>query len=772
MVGVHTDAEAHAQHALFARRQRCQNAGRRFAQVRLDGGIDRQKRVLVLDEIAEMRILFVTDWRFERDRLLGDLQNLAHLLERHGELFGQFFRRRFAADFMQHLARRANDLVDRFDHVHRNTDRARLVGDRTGNRLTDPPGGVGRELVAAAVFELIDRLHQADIAFLNEVEELQTAVRVFLGDGDDEAQVGFDHFLLCDTSFALALLNHVNDTTEFRDGNAGFGREVLDLLADVADRGVFALGEFLPAAGCQIADRLHPVRIEFCALILLQEAVALDAIGFGKTQQAAFVLHEALVDVVELLDEGVDAVLVQRQRLDRLDQLILQLLVAALLRRRQRAGGRQALLDLLVLQLAQLLVGFGDGVERQHDLRAQFGFHSSQRQAGLVFVFFLFLDRQALATDIGNVVLGGAAAAATGLFLLLGSLAVGLDLLGALELRGRLGFRTGIGGFEIDDLAQQRGAFVEFVAPDNERLERQRALTEAADHGLAASLDALGNRDFAFARQKLDGTHFAQIHAHRIVRAVGRLFLLGGRKRGTRRRSQFAAFAVLIAAGIVIVVGSSTCLFDILVLDDVDAHVGEHGHRVFDLLRRHFFGGKNGVEFVHRHVAALLRGLDHLLDRVIGKIEKRAVGGAVAFDFSFFVLFDLCCHLYIVAFPDAANLHAVEHFNRAGAPCASPDSPTNTYGMIFNARLTTIAATGVQSWIASRFPAMVSGDPLDPVLPFFPKSNGDSQNFSSRQAFPAKKPVKYAKKPYPQAQRVTINCFPYLGSPHAMTRGY
>src|SRR5918994_1713294 len=50
------------------------------------------------------------------------------------------------------------------------------VGDRAGDRLTNPPGRVGRELVAAAIFELIDRLHQADVAFLDEVQELQTAI--------------------------------------------------------------------------------------------------------------------------------------------------------------------------------------------------------------------------------------------------------------------------------------------------------------------------------------------------------------------------------------------------------------------------------------------------------------------------------------------------------------------------------------------------------------------------------------------------------------------
>ena len=39
--------------------------------------------------------------------------------------------------------RGAHQLVDRLDHVHRDADGARLVGDRAGDRLADPPGRVG-----------------------------------------------------------------------------------------------------------------------------------------------------------------------------------------------------------------------------------------------------------------------------------------------------------------------------------------------------------------------------------------------------------------------------------------------------------------------------------------------------------------------------------------------------------------------------------------------------------------------------------------------------
>jgi len=69
--------------------------------------------------------------------------------------------------------------------VHRDADGAGLVGDGTGDRLANPPRRVGREFVTTPPFELVDRLHQTDIAFLNEVKELQAAVCVFLCDRND-----------------------------------------------------------------------------------------------------------------------------------------------------------------------------------------------------------------------------------------------------------------------------------------------------------------------------------------------------------------------------------------------------------------------------------------------------------------------------------------------------------------------------------------------------------------------------------------------------------
>src|SRR5690606_19532207 len=61
MVGVHADAEAHAENALLARGERRQYARHRFLEVRLHRGVDRDHRVLVLDEIAEVAVFLVPD---------------------------------------------------------------------------------------------------------------------------------------------------------------------------------------------------------------------------------------------------------------------------------------------------------------------------------------------------------------------------------------------------------------------------------------------------------------------------------------------------------------------------------------------------------------------------------------------------------------------------------------------------------------------------------------------------------------------------------------
>ena len=60
----------------------------------------------------------------------------------------------------------------------------------------DPPDRVGGEAGAGVRVELLDRAHQADVAFLDQVVEADRPAALLAGDGDDEGQVVPDELLL------------------------------------------------------------------------------------------------------------------------------------------------------------------------------------------------------------------------------------------------------------------------------------------------------------------------------------------------------------------------------------------------------------------------------------------------------------------------------------------------------------------------------------------------------------------------------------------------
>ena len=104
--------------------------------------------------------------------------------------------RRLAAELLEELALHPHHLVDGLDHVHGDADGATLVGEGAGDGLADPPRGVGRELEALGVVELLDGPHEAEVPLLDEVEEGEAPVAVALGDRDHEPEVGLDERLL------------------------------------------------------------------------------------------------------------------------------------------------------------------------------------------------------------------------------------------------------------------------------------------------------------------------------------------------------------------------------------------------------------------------------------------------------------------------------------------------------------------------------------------------------------------------------------------------
>jgi len=135
---------------------------------------------------------------------------------------------------------------------------------------------------------------------------------------------------------------------------------------------------------------------------------------------------------------------------------------------------------------------------------------------------------------------------------------------------------------EVDDVAEQDLSFVELVAPDDDRLERQWALAQAGIHCLATGLDALGDRDLALARKQVH-----RAHSRADTCAPGHRYA----PRGPWCRPWPATSAASEPARSRLPASSSgssdaalLLCFSLLVLDDVDAHLVEHGQQILDLL--------------------------------------------------------------------------------------------------------------------------------------------------------------------------------------------
>ncbi len=300
---------------------------------------------------------------------------------------------------------------------------------------------------------------------------------------------------------------------------------------------------------------------------------------------------------------------------------------------------------LLVLQPAQLLVGVGDAVEGLQHLGLELGLHRGKRDRVLQIVVVVEAvgrgRRRALEALGRSLRRGGGGDAFADLR--------GQRLRGAgrghVDLRRLLAVRAGVGRFEIDDVAQQNLGVVQFVAPDDDGLEGQRAFAQARDHRLAARLDALGDGDFALARKQLDRAHFAQVHAHGIVGALDRFGAARRHRRGARRLDEFVPSASLfdgLGGGLG---GLLFRLFGVLGVDDVDAHFAEHRIHVLDLIGGNLLGRQHRVQFFLGDPAALLGDLDHPLDRGVGQVEQRAVRGFYDHRFAFGLRLVVPCHI-------------------------------------------------------------------------------------------------------------------------------
>src|SRR4051794_5681355 len=168
------EAVAQLEHAPLAVGQVLERLAQSLLGEDLRGAVVRGLGPLVGDELAELGLLLVADRLLERHRRLRRALDRVDLLRLDAGGVRDLLGGRLATELGDELALGAADLVQLLDDVHRDANRARLVGERAGDRLADPPGRVGRELEALAVVELLRGANQAERALLDEVEERQS----------------------------------------------------------------------------------------------------------------------------------------------------------------------------------------------------------------------------------------------------------------------------------------------------------------------------------------------------------------------------------------------------------------------------------------------------------------------------------------------------------------------------------------------------------------------------------------------------------------------
>src|ERR1700688_848966 len=102
------------------------------------------------------------------------------------DLFAKLVIGWLAAELLAHVQRDAAHLCDFFAEMNRQSDGLALSREGALDRLPDPPGGISTELCAFRRIEPIDRRHQSDISFGDNVKNRQTEIRIVLCDRHDE----------------------------------------------------------------------------------------------------------------------------------------------------------------------------------------------------------------------------------------------------------------------------------------------------------------------------------------------------------------------------------------------------------------------------------------------------------------------------------------------------------------------------------------------------------------------------------------------------------
>ncbi|CAB4807983.1 unannotated protein [freshwater metagenome] len=162
---------------------------------RRGGSVEGRDRIGVFDHVAQHCFAVVAQWGRQRHDAAAMLLHQPDALSGDAGIGRDLFAGRLAIERLPQLCGALIDEAVLLANMRGHADGARCVVDRAANGLANPPCCVGAELEALGVVELLDRFHQADVAFLNQVEQAKTVTIETLGDADHQTQVALNKCL-------------------------------------------------------------------------------------------------------------------------------------------------------------------------------------------------------------------------------------------------------------------------------------------------------------------------------------------------------------------------------------------------------------------------------------------------------------------------------------------------------------------------------------------------------------------------------------------------
>ena len=286
------ETEPQAEHLLLPLGQRGKRLHQLFVEEFGSRRIDGNFHIVILYKIAKVAVFFLSDGCLQGNRILGNLHDFPHAVDGNLHALRDLLRLRLSAQLLQKLTGGPHKTVNGLNHVNGNPDRPRLVGDRAGDGLTDPPGGVGTELESLLVIVLFHRLQQAQVSLLDQIQELHAPAHIALGNADHQTEICFREAL----SRLLIALVHAAGILNLLLG--GKQRHLADLLQIHSDRVRDA--DALRHTQGEVIHIDFRIRVAALFLLLLQEEVRVHVQAVFRPQHIHIVVIKEVIDSVEL----------------------------------------------------------------------------------------------------------------------------------------------------------------------------------------------------------------------------------------------------------------------------------------------------------------------------------------------------------------------------------------------------------------------------------------------------------------------------------------